>query len=414
MICLGRRAWRPGSRHCYHDTFVPCGLPLRCVVFASLSATAILAWQELVVRFRYQGLQTGLFCTGSRFPVPPPLSAGTYVFQNSSGYDGQFYRYVAHDPFFRRGFDRYIDDARDRYRRILVPFMAWAMSGGQDGFVDSAYQLSVVAFCALGVYWTCCWLLLSRCPPAWGTVAFLLLPGTLASVDRMLVDGPLCALFAGYMYYSRRGRWNALYAIAAVAPLIRETGILILAGILAAAILEKRWRRVAVFATAAIPALLWFLYVAAHTRPSSAMSIVQRPVIGLFLRLFTIPHNYAGLNESLRIFMQTVDSLSMAGYILCLAMAAKWLWTRRTEGGSALNITVACFLLLGLALGHPVHLLTAYGYGRPLSPLILWVVLVALASRKWAALVPPMLVSGGVVIYLVHSTLRVIETLFRL
>ena len=48
------------------------------MLLACLSAAAVFGWQEFLVRFHYQGLQTGLFCTGSRFPPPPP-SSGTYV-----------------------------------------------------------------------------------------------------------------------------------------------------------------------------------------------------------------------------------------------------------------------------------------------------------------------------------------------
>ena len=202
-------------------------LPSRCVLAACFSAARDTRRQEFVIRFHYQSLQTGLFYTGSRFPAPPPLRAGTFVFQNSTGYDAQFYRYVAHDPFMRRGFDRYMDDPRHRYGRILVPLIAWAVSGGQDRWIDTGYRLTVAAFCALGVYWTCCWLVLSACPAVWGAAAFLLLPATLASVDRMLLDGPLCAVFAGYLYYTRVRHRKAVYAIAAIAPLIRETGILL-------------------------------------------------------------------------------------------------------------------------------------------------------------------------------------------
>lgn len=374
---------------------------------------AILIWQQFVIQFRYGGLQNSLFFTGGGLSVPAPLETGTYRFRNSNGYDGQFYRYVAHDPFFRRGFDRYIDDPRYRYGRILLPLIAWAVSGGQDQWIDMAFQLTVVAFCGLGVYWTCGWLSFSGCPPVWGLGAFLLLPATLASVERLVLDGPLCALFAGQLYHAKLGRWRALYAIAAIAPLIRETGILILAGILAAAAWERHWRRFAVFTTAAIPTMAWTLYVAAHTGATGAIHIFTRPVLGLFVRLFTVIHDYPGLDRSRYIFMQTVDFLAMAGYILCLGLAAKWLWTERTKGQHGVNITVALFLLLGLLLGNPGHLLSAYGYGRPLSPLILWVALTALAARKWAALVPPVLVSASVAIYPAYSTLRAIETFLR-
>jgi hypothetical protein len=260
----------------------------------------------------------------------------------------------------------------------------------------------VVAFCALGVYWTSCWLLLSGCPPWWGAV-----------VDRLVLDGPLCALFAGYLYYSRIGRWKVVYLLALLVPLLRETGILIMAGILAAAALQELWKRVLVFATVAIPVVLWWCFVMWHTSPSTALSIFQRPVIGLVLSLFTFTPDHPGLSERGIILARTIDFLAMAGYILCLALAAKWLWIRRRDWRDPVNFTVAGFLLLGLALGQEAHLLSAYGYARPLSPLILWVVLQALASRQWVALIPPLLVSGSVGIDLASFTWQAMRALFR-
>ena len=392
---------------------MPRNLSVRCLWLAGISLAFMLGWQEFIIHFRYGGVQNALFYTGALRPIPPQLRAGTYTFPSSSGYDGQFYRYVAHDPFFRRGFNRYVDDPRNRYGRILVPILAWAVSAGQDRLIDRAYQLVAVAFCALGVYWTCGWLALRGWRPVWGVPAFLLLPATLASLDRLLVDGPLCAMFAGQIYYARLGRWRGTYVIAAAAPLLRETGVLILAGVLTAAAIEKQWRRFAVFATAAIPVSLWTLWVAAHTPPTGATHNFEKPVVGLILRLFTVTRDYPGLDKSLYPVMQTIDFLAIVGYLGSLAIAATWLWTRREKWEAQIIVTVAVFLLMALLLGHAGYLLTPYAYGRPLSPLFLWVALEALSSRNWAAIVPPGLVSLGVAIYPAYAAVRALETLVK-
>lgn len=378
---------------------------------ALLAALSILTWQELVIRYHYHGNQTALFCTGSKFDVPPELRQGTYVFANSPGYDGQFYRYVAHDPFLRKGFANSIDAPRYRYGRILIPLIAWAVSGGQQQLIDRAFQFTVAAFCALGVYWTCSYLLLEGCAPVWGLAVFLLVPATLTSVDRLLIDGPLCALFAGFLYYTRLDRSKAVYAIALLAPLIRETGFLLLAGVVGAAILKKQWKRAAVFATAALPALLWARFVAAHTRPGAAIAIFEKPVIGLFIRLFTV-RAYPGASGSVYPLLQSLDFLSMAGYIICLAIAIRWLWSLREERWAAPGIAIACFVLLALALGNQEHLADTYGYARPVSPLILWIMLRATARRAWAILISPLLVSAGVGVYLVSPAWSIVKGLW--
>jgi hypothetical protein len=237
----------------------------RCAALGLAAAAAVLTWQELTIRYHYQGNQTALFCTGSKQRIPPQFRNGTYVFQNSYGYDAQFYRYAAHDLFLKKGLAGFVDDARLRYGRILLPLIAWGAAGGQERLIDKTYQLTVTVFCGLGVYWTCAYLTLAGCAPWWGLL-FILLPATLASVDRMLVDGALCALFAGYLYYLRLGRFRAVYIITLLAPLVRETGFLLLAGVLLAALAERQWRRMLVFSTAATPALLWSWYVRAKPR----------------------------------------------------------------------------------------------------------------------------------------------------
>ena len=81
-------------------------------------------------------------------------------------------------------------------------------------------------FLALGVYW-CGRLLVRRgLSPLWGML-FLTVPATLASVDRMLVDGPFTALFAGFMLYCEEKRWTRVWVLAALAVLTRETGLLL-------------------------------------------------------------------------------------------------------------------------------------------------------------------------------------------
>jgi len=93
-----------------------------CVVIALTVTSLVIAWQALTVRVNYSGNWTALFWTGDRNPPAPSLaSEGTYTFANSAGYDRQFYRYIAHDPFLQGDSAQGIDAPRMRYRRILIP-----------------------------------------------------------------------------------------------------------------------------------------------------------------------------------------------------------------------------------------------------------------------------------------------------
>jgi hypothetical protein len=56
------------------------------------------------VQRNYGGNWTAFNCTGARFPIPPALAGeNIYRFQRSNGWDGQFYHYIAHDPFLADG-----------------------------------------------------------------------------------------------------------------------------------------------------------------------------------------------------------------------------------------------------------------------------------------------------------------------
>src|SRR5512147_1236944 len=151
---------------------------------ALLAVALAFGWQALTVHLNYGGNWSALFCAGGKIAVPPSLaSEDLYVFPNSTGYDGQFYRFVAHDPFLQTEIRKYLDDQRVRYRRILVPLLAWLFAAGQNGTVDAAYRAVILLFVFLGAWWLSRYAVLRGAAPAWG-LAFLLVPGTIISLDR--------------------------------------------------------------------------------------------------------------------------------------------------------------------------------------------------------------------------------------
>src|SRR5260370_40951929 len=125
-----------------------------CVVSALVCACIGLAWQVLTVHYNYGGNWTGLFITGSQFPVPPSLaSENLYVLPNTTGYDGQMYHYVAHDPLMQQEFGDFMDNARLRYRRILLPALAFIVAAGRQSAIDVSFIASNLLFLFLGACW---------------------------------------------------------------------------------------------------------------------------------------------------------------------------------------------------------------------------------------------------------------------
>ena len=126
-------------------------LAARLALGASLLAAA---WQFVTVQVNYGGNASGLFCVGDRTGLPAELRPSTYVFPSSDGYDGAWYRLIARDPFFQKGYASVMDDARLRYRRGLLPVLAWAVALGSAQRIDLAYIVLTHLFLMLGVYAT--------------------------------------------------------------------------------------------------------------------------------------------------------------------------------------------------------------------------------------------------------------------
>jgi hypothetical protein len=363
----------------------------------------VLLWTTLRIHYVFGGNWTALFCTGAKSPVPPELEADTYRFPGSGGYDGQFYRYLAHDPFLQKGYTRYMDGPEVRVRRILVPLAAWLLGFGQRAWIDGAYVAVEMIFLALGVYW--CARLLERRgrSPAWGLL-FVALPGTLASFDRMLLDGPLTALFAGFMLYSEEQRWNRVWVIAMLAALTRETGFLLIASLVAHQLLRRDWRRAAWFATSAGPVLAWYAYVATRL-PHTTLHVVTFPAWGLVQRLFVFR---SFPDPRAQLLVRVTDVLAVLGLGLSIVIAVFWIQKR---GWTAVTISAGFFAALALVLGSPDYMIEAYGFGRPVSPLLLWIMIEAVSSSQWAALAPPLVVSLSVSVAFGRPLLTVISGL---
>lgn len=232
--------------------------PVRPWLPALLAAAAISLWWLAIVRLVYQGQTTALFMIGEHTPMPDWLEKAEppYRWKGSTGYDGQYFHLLAHAPFAFRRLAPLLDRPRMRTQRILVPCLAWLLAGGRQPWIDHAYLIVILAFLAAGVFWTARIAHHFGASPWWGAM-FLALPASLASLERMLADGPLLAAAAGFLLYMETGRRRAAWLLAAAAPFIRESGLVLA---LAAAMLaygRRSWKAAALWAAAAAPFLGW-------------------------------------------------------------------------------------------------------------------------------------------------------------
>jgi len=381
---------------------------LRCLVLALASTAGLWAWQALTVRFSYGGNWTALFCTGALFkPVPLALrSENIYLFPKSSGYDGEIYHYIAHDPFFKRGFASSMDIPRLRYRRILVPGLAFLLALGRDRAIDAAYLWVVAAFIFAGTYW------LGRLAVSLGysaTVGMLFgaVPAVLVSVDRLTVDVALAACCVGFVWYLQEQSVGKLYAVLVAAALARETGMLLVAAYAIYLLGKRQFRQAVAFSTAALPAGCWYVFVHLHTAPDPARFLTPALFSGFLHRVLN-PYPYP-FSRIVVAIASSLDLLALAGVAGALAWS---LYRAFHRAWTPVTVAIYLFAMLTIALspGDPWH--DVYGFGRTLTPLLLLAALDGLTAGWVAPLLAMLAVDPRIGLQFGGQILNVVRGIF--
>jgi len=344
----------------------------RALALALAATLVALGAQWALVRFAYAGNWTALFYSGESYGVPAELAAESVHLFPGTGYDGQIYHAIAHDPLLRRGVSSGVDSPRLRYRRILVPLLAWLGAGGNGRAVDHAYRAVILAFVFLGVFWCARGAEAAGRAPAWGAL-FVFLPASVVSLERMTVDVALAALAAGWALSVARGSRLGWLALAA-APLVRETGLLLVAAAVIAELAERRIARAAAAGACALPALGWFASVHART-PASDYANSFLPLGGIVKALVHPAAYGSGIPGSVK---TALDAAALVGIVLAFVIAAAWL---RSAPRSPLAWAAALFALLGVFAQRPDNWAHVYDYGRVYSPLLILLALDGLAPR---------------------------------
>jgi len=314
-------------------------------------------------------------------PQPAEL-AGEHIYLNagSVGYDGQAYHYIAHDPFFQRGFSQVLDDPRLRTRRILFPLLAWLLALGNDSHIDAALIAVQLLFCGLGVYWLSRLAALQQSSAWWG-LWFLALPSVLVSIDRLLTDSALAALAVGFVLHTRTNRWIAVWLICTLAALTRDTGFVLATAMIFYFFWEGQWRRAALFLLSLVPALGWNLYTTFHTPPDPSHWLSWVPFRGLLTRFFN-QHSYNNLPSTVAALCVALDYLALIGIGVAIWQAIELARSRRT---TPVAIAIYGYALITVFVENPDVWADVYGFGRTLAPLLLLLALERFASRPQTA-----------------------------
>jgi hypothetical protein len=355
--------------------------PLVSAAWAGAALALLLLWQFLTVHYNRAGNWTALFLVGQTYTPPPELATGVYRFPGG-GFDGEMYRTVAHDPFLQRDYVPYVDIATDRYRRILVPALAYILAAGSQPWIDASYIAVIALFIFAGAYWLSRWAVLAGAHPAWA-LAFLLVPATLIAADRMTVDVALAAFTVACAVYWKTGPAWKLFAVLLLACLVRDTGLLLVAGVCLFELLRRRFARAVLWASAALPMFAWYFFISRifheKTHYGAPTWFANRLGPGLFYRMLQ-PPRYP-LPPFTEAIARSADALALVGILLAsiLAILLVVRGPKQPLAFSGLLFAALVFALTGRQYWTDVN-----GYARVLTPLLILVALPSIAGLKGA------------------------------
>jgi hypothetical protein len=196
-------------------------------------------------------------------------------------YDGQFYWAAAIDPVASGRLHRIVDKPSYRYGHPLYGWLGWLFSAGRARAVPAALAAiglvslfaGAAAAAALG---------LRRGRNGWDGLFVALNVGLISSAAHDLAEPLAAALLLGavlaYVREQRAAAWVGL----ALLPLAKEPLLLMLVGVVVWELTQRRRRVAALFATAAIPAFLWWTYARIHLGAwfTSGDSALAAPLAG--------------------------------------------------------------------------------------------------------------------------------------
>jgi hypothetical protein len=174
-------------------------------------------------------------------------------------YDGQFYWGIAVDPLATGKTHDLLDKPSYRYGHPLYGWLGWLFSAGQASAVPAALAVvglasmfaAAAAAAALG---------LARGRLGWEGLFVALSPGLVLAAANDLGEPLAAALMLGAFLALARGRVLPAWLCLALVPLAKEPLLIVSLAVVTWELLQRRPRRATLFATAALPALVWWTY----------------------------------------------------------------------------------------------------------------------------------------------------------
>lgn len=354
---------------------------------------------------------TSLFYFGSHFALPPDVEPSRfYTYEDSEGYDGQFYLLIAMDPFFSRGYVDFIDNPSYRYTRILLPLTAYGLAFGKPFLIPYTYVLINLLGLALG----CSFFL--KIIRFYGADDIYILPyaislGMCVVLKRMLPDALSMNLMVAAIYYHVVDKRKQFLLFAILSVFAKEPMALVPISIFLSAIWKDRKLSGSSLAYL-IPLLLLFVWqgiiylklasvapaenagpVATAMGENIKMLAGSVPKAREYFWGLTLP--FWGMAKRLwfllRIFPE--GSINLVN-ILLYGFLIVYFFVSLIRQADSLHFVFAVYALLISCLRHDGFWLDVNAYSRLAHPIIIFSMIASFRERKTVLLLPALVMFG--------------------
>jgi hypothetical protein len=373
------------------------------VLAAAITVAVAIAWSALRVYTVYNGNWTALFYVGEMFSMPKEVAERS-VRNTSTGYDGQFYRLLAYDPILAKDYFKYADAPNLRFRRMLLSEAAWVLALGRSDWIDPAYICLEFLLLGAGVYWTSIYFHIRGRSPWFGLI-FAVIPASLCSIDRMLVDGTLTALCAAFCLYCEKQRWPLVWLVAALAALTRETGLILCIALVVDSLISRAWLSAFFRGLSAAPAFLWYFYLSLKIPPDPAIPALTLPGVGLIQRLLLLrsdPH------PLVQFILRATDIIAVLGLLVSAFLVLR---LYRHKCSRPMYLSMVMFAIMVLVLGAPGIMIEAFAFARPASPLLLMLMLEGIPRQVWMTVACTFMLTASVSLSYVGQFFQILRAL---
>jgi hypothetical protein len=264
-----------------------CARVLACALLAAV--IAVLAMAPLLSSAGWNPSVLARINTESAlYGAAKRLDPGLRGVRPSAAYDGQFYWGIAVDPLALGSLHHDLDKPSYRYGHPLYGWLGWLLSGGQAAAVPVALVVvglvSLAAAAALAVG-----LGTARGGTGREGLFIALNWGLIAAATADLAEPLAAALMLGGLTALRFGRRWSAWVCLALLPLAKEPLLVVVAAAVTWELLRGHRRNAALFATATIPAFIWWVYARIRLGAwfTSGTSALGLPLVGWGKSLFS-------------------------------------------------------------------------------------------------------------------------------